>query len=89
MSHLLQDLLEPFSSDYRPRFCLETGDVTIHVTAANDAALQCNLTLYRLECAEHLPVSGQEAAPAAATLSEVISHHSPRDMQHNVFTTMP
>lgn len=75
VSHLLQDLLEPFSNDYRPRFCLETGDVTIHVTAASDAALQCNLTLYRLECAEHLPVSGQEAAPAAATLSEVISRH--------------
>ena len=28
--------------------------------------------LYRLECAEHLPVSGQEAAPAAATLAEVV-----------------
>ncbi|KAL0044023.1 hypothetical protein WJX82_003156 [Trebouxia sp. C0006] len=66
-----QDFAEPFSCDYRPRFCLETGDVTLHVTAANDAALQCDLTLYRLECAEHLPVSGQEAAPAAATLAEV------------------
>jgi len=68
----LQDFAEPFSCDYRPRFCLETGDVTLHVTAANDAALQCDLTLYRLECAEHLPVSGQEAAPAAATLAEVV-----------------
>ena len=44
----------------------------LHVTAANDAALQCDLTLHRLECAEHLPVSGQEAAPAAATLAEVV-----------------
>lgn len=43
----------------------------LRVTAANDAAIQCNLSLYRLECAEHLPVSGQEAAPAAATLAEV------------------
>ncbi len=68
----MQDFAEPFSCDYRPRFCLETGDVTLHVTAANDAALQCDLTLYRLECAEHLPVSGQEAAPAAATLAEVV-----------------
>ncbi|KAL0039958.1 hypothetical protein WJX79_000037 [Trebouxia sp. C0005] len=66
-----QDFAEPFSCDYRPRFCLETGDVMLHVTAANDAALQCDLTLHRLECAEHLPVSGQEAAPAAATLAEV------------------
>lgn len=61
----------PFSCDYRPRFCMETGDLNLCVTAANDAALQCNLSLYRLECAEHLPVSAQEAAPAAATLAEV------------------
>ena len=61
----------PFSCDYRPRFCMETGDLDLRVTAANDAALQCHLSLYRLECAEHLPVSGQEAAPAAATLAEV------------------
>lgn len=50
---------------------MEIGDVDLCVTAANDAAIQCNLSLYRLECAEHLPVSGQEAAPAAATLAEV------------------
>ena len=74
----LQDpsLQMPFSSDYRPRFCMETGDLDLRVTAANDAALQCNLSLYRLECAEHLPVSGQEAAPAAATLAEVSSGYS-------------
>ena len=70
----LQDFLEPLSCDYRPRLCLETGDLTLRVIAANDAALQCNLSLYRLECAEHLPVSGQEAAPAAATLAEVALH---------------
>ena len=43
----------------------------LRIKAGNDAAIQCNLSLYRLECAEHLPVSGQEAAPAAATLAEV------------------
>ena len=74
----LQDfsLQMPFSCDYRPRFCMETGDLDLRLTAANDAAIQCDLTLYRLECAEHLPVSGREAAPAAATLAEVRSNLS-------------
>ena len=77
-SSSLQMFHEPFSCDYRPRFCMETGDLALHVTAANDAALQCNLSLYRLECAEHLPVSGQEAVPAAATLAEVSLTTLPR-----------
>lgn len=53
---------------------METGDLALHVTAANDAVLQCKLNVQRLECAEHLPVSGLEAAPAAATLPEVSRH---------------
>ena len=79
----------PFSSDYRPRFCMETGDLDLRVIAANDAALQCNLSLYRLECAEHLPVSGQEAAPAAATLAEVSPGYSPPPLGIWFFESLP
>ena len=60
------------SSEYQSRCCLELGDLYMRVTASNDGAMQCNLSLHRLECAEHLPVSGLEAAPAAATLAEVM-----------------
>ena len=61
----------PCHTDYRPRFCVETGSIDLAVTAANDSAVRCQLGIYRLECAEHLPVSGPNAAPAAATLAEV------------------
>ena len=54
---------------------METGSTDLAVTAVNDAAVKCQLSIYRLECAEHLPVSGSDAAPAAATLAEVTSAH--------------
>lgn len=68
---LLQDFAMPLDADYRPRFCIETGGIDMTVTAVNDNAVKCELGIYRLECAEHLPVSGTDAAPAAATLAEV------------------
>lgn len=71
---LLQDFATPLDADYRPRFCIETGGIDMTVTAANDDAVRCELGIYRLECAEHLPVSGSDAAPAAATLAEVSTH---------------
>ena len=58
---------------------METSDLALHVTTANDAVLHCKLSVHRLECAEHLPVSDHEAVPAAATLAEVSRHagHDP------------
>ena len=67
----LQDFATSFGMDYRPRLCVETGNIDLTVTAINDSAVKCQLSLYQLECAEHLPVSATDAAPATATLAEV------------------
>ena len=71
IGNCLQEFAIPFGVDYRPRLCVETGNMDLAVTAINDSAMRCQLSLYQLECAEHLPVSASDAAPAAATLAEV------------------